>query len=186
MAIVLGTQAMYSKALDSASKSFSKATTTKVANSSKKTASESNTSSASSSSSENKIFNVGETIDVSDGLELKVTGVDYNSGSSMSTPDSGKTYVVVHVTLTNIGKDSLDYNPYYFKLSDNGNNTDLDEMSIMDDNGNDEISDVLNSGSLDQGASGTGSLVGQAVQTDKLQLVYVGVMDNGKVRVALN
>lgn len=185
IAIVLGTQAMYGEALDTASKSFNKSvktTTTKA----KKASSGSSQTSSSSSSSEDKIFSIGENVDVTNGLRFKVNNVQYNTGSSESTPDAGKTYVIVNVTLTNIGKKSIDYDDTDFDISDNGNRTTMDEDNIEDDNYDDEIQNVMESGTLDPGATITTNLIGQAVRSDKLQFIYTGEFDNGAIRVALN
>lgn len=117
-------------------------------------------------------FKVGDTVKA-DGVTLKLNKVDYYNGSSISTPDSGKMFVMVNVTITNVDRNKVSYNPLDFKLDDNGNRTDLTEI-VLDDNGHKVVGDDLKSGDLTKGASITGTLVGQAVQTDKLKLIYTG------------
>ncbi|MBZ5969017.1 DUF4352 domain-containing protein [Leuconostoc gasicomitatum] len=131
-------------------------------------------------------FKVGDTIKA-DGVTLKVNKVEYNDGSSISQPDSGKSYVIVNVTITNVNKSKASYNPLDFKIDDKGNQTDLTEI-VMDDNGNNIVNDELKYGDLSKGATVTGTLVGQAVKADKLQLLYTGSLfsNESKITVDLN
>lgn len=151
----------------------------------------SNSKTSSSSSSKktvaDKTFKVSDTIKA-DGVTLKVNKVEFNDGSSISTPDSGKTYVIVNVTITNVDKSKVNYNSMDFKLDDKGNQTDLTDSYIMDDNGNNIITDELKYGNLSKGASVTGTLVGQAVKADKLQLIYTGSLfsDESKITIDFN
>ncbi len=80
---------------------------------------------------------------------------------------------MVNVTITNVDRNKVSYNPLDFKLDDNDNQTDLTEV-VLDDNGHKVVGDDLKYGDLAKGASVTGTLVGQAVQTDKLKLIYTG------------
>lgn len=131
-------------------------------------------------------FKVGDTIKA-DGVTLKVNKVDFNDGSSISQPDSGKSYVIINVTITNVDKSKVSYNPLDFKIDDKGNQTDLTEM-VMDDNGNNIVNDELKYGDLSKGSTVTGTLIGQAVKTDKLKLIYTGSLfsDESKITVDLN
>lgn len=148
-----------------------------------------NSKASSSSSSKttvaDKTFKVGDTIKA-DGVTLKVNKVEFNDGSSASKPDTGKSYVIVNVTITNVDKDKIDYNPYDFKLDDKGNQTDLSEFSIMDDNYEEIVNDQLQSGSLTKGASVTGTMIGQAVKTDKLKLLYHGNLFSDKATITFD
>lgn len=134
----------------------------------------------------NETFKVGDTVKA-DGVTLKLNKVDFNDGSSLSTPDSGKAYVIVNVTITNVDKNKVSYNPLDFKLDDNGNQTDLTEL-VMDDNGNKITNDDLKYGDLSKGASVTGSMIGQATKSDKLKLIYTGSLfsNNEKITFDLN
>lgn len=144
-----------------------------------------------SQSSENKeakktTFKVGETVDV-DGVQFKVNKVDLNPGSTYSKPKEGNQYVLVNVTITNTGDKTTNYNPFDFKLDDNGNQTNLSEY-IMNDDGSNPVSDTLSSGSLSKGGSVTGTMVGQAKVGDKYKLIYTGNMflDKEKITFELN
>lgn len=134
----------------------------------------------------NETFKVGDTVKA-DGVTLKLNKVDFNDGSSLSTPDSGKEYVIVNVTITNVDKNKVSYNPLDFKLDDNGNQTDLTEL-VMDDNGNKITNDDLKYGDLSKGASVTGSMIGQATKNNKLKLIYTGSLfsNNEKITFDLN
>jgi len=153
-------------------------------NKAKKVSSE-NTEKASAKIS-NETFKVGDTVKA-DGVTLKLNKVDFNDGSSLSTPDSGKAYVIVNVTITNVDKNKVSYNPLDFKLDDNGNQTDLTEL-VMDDNGNKITNDDLKYGDISKGASVTGSMIGQATKNNKLKLIYTGSLfsNNEKITFDLN
>ena len=129
----------------------------------------STTDTKSSSSAKQTTFKVGETAEYK-GVQFKVNKVDYTNGDGdVDSPDSGKQYVVVNITITNNSDDKVDYNPYDYKLDDNGNQTDFDSyVSTVDSN--------LNSGTLATGATVTGNLVGEAATSDKLKLIYQGNM----------
>jgi hypothetical protein len=51
-------------------------------------------------------FNVGDTIKVGDNLLFKVDSVDSSAGDQFQTPTKGQ-YLIVHVTMTNNGKSSV-------------------------------------------------------------------------------
>lgn len=146
---------------------------------------ESDTSSSSSSSSTSSLkssYKVGEAATYN-GYSFKVNSVKYWSGDDMDTPDSGKEYIIVNVTITNKGDEKQDYNPYDFKLNSDGNSTDLDEILT-----NEEYSkDTLNSGTLDKGATVSGNLIGQAKKDSKLKLEYKpSFFDDKTIDVPLN
>lgn len=137
---------------------------------------ESKSSSSADDDALNKTYNVGDTITYK-GYQIKVNKVTWSQGNDVDKPDQGKQYCIVNVTLKNVGAaDKWDYNPFDFKLNDDGNNTDLDEI-VTDDNIN-----QLQAGSLDKGATVTGDLVGQAnPNAGKLQLQYqASIWDNNK------
>lgn len=126
------------------------------------------TSSVASSSKEKKQteFKLTDTVDLN-GVKFKVNNVSFSDGDDISTPDQGKQYVKVNITITNTSDDSFDYNSLDFKLNDKGNQTDLDEITTDNDTS-------LNSGTLSKGGSVTGTMTGQAIKGDKLQLLYKG------------
>jgi len=141
-------------------------------------------SNKSSSKISNETFKVGDTVKA-DGVTLKLNKIDFNDGSSISTPDSGKTYVIVNVTITNIDKNKVSYNPLDFKLDDKGNQTALTDI-VMDDKGNKITNDDLKYGDLSKGASVTGSLIGQATKDNKLKLIYTGSLFSNNEKITFN
>lgn len=145
-----------------------------------------NSSKSNSKNVSKETFKVGDTVKA-DGVTLKVNKVDFNAGSSISTPNDGKEYVIVNVTISNVDKNKASYNPLDFKLDDNGNQTDLSEL-VMDDNGNQITNDDLKYGDLSKGASVTGSMTGQADKNNKLKLIYTGSLfsNDEKITVDLN
>lgn len=97
--------------------------------------------------------------------QLTVNKVSKASRVSYSTPKSGNEYVMVNLTLQNLGDKEVSYNPFDFKLQDsNGNQTTTDYVSL---------DDQLNSGSLAAGGKVTGSISFQAPKGDaNLMLIY--------------
>ncbi len=179
-AIVMGTQSMYSNAIDDvAGKNDTQATNED--NSNNKSSQESSTS----SSEENKTFNVGDTVEQKNGMNIKVDSVEYKDGGEFDDLDDGKQFVVVHLTLDNKGTKTLDYNEYDYKLDDNGKQTDFDSF-MSDENGNDVYSDMLESGSLRPNSSMTGTIIGQAVTSDSLQLVSNAYDNSNNWTINLN
>lgn len=147
--------------------------------SAKKVDSESSSKSSKAASSTQKTFNVGDTAEYQ-GIRFKVNSVNYTDGDpDVDQPDSGKRYVVANITITNNSDDKVDYNPYDYKLDDNGNQTDFDETVS-------NVNDELNDGTLSKGGSVTGNLVGQANTNDTLKLIYSGNMFSNKEHVVFN
>lgn len=129
-----------------------------------------------------KNYKTGDTINYK-GYKVKVSSVNYLDGDEFNEPKKGNKYVVIKVSIKNDSDDKQDYNPYDFKLSADGNATDLDEMS-----GNDTYdNDTLDSGTLNKGAKTTGYLIGQAKPSSKLQLQYQpSFFDDKTVDINLN
>ena len=179
--IVLMTQSFYAKSIDDSLKKSDSSITQSVSKDD-----ESSSQTSSDAGTGIMEFKVGEAA-ILDGVEYKVNSVSYNPGNSTFTPNAGNQYVIVNVTITNKSKDSIDYNPYDFKIDDNGNQTDLSEM-VLDDSGNNVVTDPLNSGTLVTGGSVTGSMIGQAKLGDKYKLIYKSNMfdENSKITFDLN
>ncbi|EKY8175587.1 TPA: DUF4352 domain-containing protein [Enterococcus faecium] len=125
-------------------------------------------------------FAVGDTVSY-EGYEIKVNNVQYSNGSEFDTPDDGKQYVIANITITNNSGKKQSYNPYDFKLNADGNATNMDEITTLDN------VNQLNSGDLDDGASVTGDLVGQAATNAKLKLQYAtSIWNDETVDISLN
>ncbi|WEV45799.1 DUF4352 domain-containing protein [Streptococcaceae bacterium ESL0687] len=131
--------------------------------------------------SEQTTFKIGDVVEHNN-VQFKVNSVEYSSGTKYSKPKEGNQYVIVNITITNKGDDTIDYNPYDFKLDSNGNQTNLTEF-VMADSGEQFVNDSLNSGSLAKDGSVTGSLIGQAKVGDKYKLLYNGNMFSNKSKI---
>lgn len=121
-----------------------------------------------------KTFKVGKTATYR-GLSLKVNSFQYVELGEYDSIDEGKHFIVANVTITNKSRKSYDYNPYDFKLNVNGNNTDFDASP-------DAVENLLDSGTLDKGASVTGNLAAEIKQgaTDPKLKMGVNVFDDSK------
>ncbi len=109
-------------------------------------------------------FNVGEEIKLGDNI-LKVNSVERRAQIGYSTPDSGKEFVLVNVTIRNAGQSDISYNPYDFRIQDsNGNQTDHAWASL---------DDRLSSGSLASGGHVTGTVPFETPRGDQgLKLLF--------------
>lgn len=121
-----------------------------------------------------KTFKVGKTATYR-GLSLKVNSFQYVEPGEYDSIDEGKHFIVANVTITNKSRKSYDYNPYDFKLNANGNNTDFDAYP-------DAVENLLDSGTLDKGASVTGNLAAEIKQgtTNPKLKMNVNVLDDSK------
>lgn len=129
---------------------------------------------------EDQTFKVGDIVDIK-GYEIKVNNVEYSEGGEFMKPDEGKQYVIVNLTITNNSGERKSYNPLDYSLVADGNSesagfTYLDGV------------ETLSSGDLDEGATVTGNLVGQASPDAKLKLRYEGniFLQNENVDIELN
>lgn len=95
-------------------------------------------------------YGVNETADV-DGIKYTVTGVERSAGFSYNTPESGKEYVIVSVTIENASDEKIDYNPYYFKML-NSQGQEESTTFVVD------LENELNSGDLAVGGTVSGKL----------------------------
>lgn len=129
-----------------------------------------------------KQYKIGETINYK-GYKVTVNDIKYDDGDDMDTPKSGNKYVAINVTIQNDTDDKQDYNEFDFKLSADGNGTDLDETT-----GNDTYdNNTITSGTLDKGSKVTGYLIGQANPNAKLKLEYQpDYFDNHTLDIDLN
>lgn len=179
-AIVMGTQSMYSNAIDEATGKTDSQVEKVDKSSSSKT--KETSSSATSSSEENKIFNIGDTVTQKNGMSTVVNSVKYIDMQDGSDDQA----VVINLTLTNNGKKSLDYNEFDYELDDNGKMTDTIAYAGTDDDGNDLVTDELGDGTLRPGSTVTGSVVGEGLSSDKLKLVSTAYDDTTNWEINLN
>ena len=143
--IVLATQSAYSNALDKA------ANGPEVSNvSESKDSKDSKSSDTSSEKKSSENLAVGSKVELENGLELSVDSVD-----TSKTNYDGSKVVSVHVTYTNKGKESVDYNTYDWKGAD-AQGAAEDATFYSDESGN--TPDDLSSGTLAAGGTKAGAV----------------------------
>lgn len=146
----------------------------------KKVADSSNKAESKSSKNDKTDFKVGDTIET-DGVKMTVNSVEFPAGSEFNTPEDGKSWVVVNLTIKNDSDKVVNYNPFDFKLDADGNSTSFTGINM-------DVKNTLNSGDLKKGASVSGNLVGEADNTKKLSMEYRGNLfsDDATFSVKLN
>jgi Domain of unknown function (DUF4352) len=113
-----------------------------------------------------QIFKVGDTVQLGDNV-LTVTKVDKSAGNEFETPKQGNEFVIVHVRIENKGKDTIDYNPFDFKLKNSNGQLVDPAFSTVDQN------TALESGQLAPNGKVEGTISFEAPKGDKgLQLQY--------------
>jgi hypothetical protein len=132
----------------------------------KKVADKATETSATPKKEQPKEFKVGDTVQLGDNV-LTVTKVEKSAGNEFDKPKQGNEYVIVHVRIENKGKDTIDYNPFDFKLKNsNGQLVDAAITSIGGDT-------ALEAGQLTPNGKVEGTITFEAPQGDKgLQLQY--------------
>ncbi len=111
-------------------------------------------------------YNQGEEAILGDGA-ITVTKVERSQGGQFDKPASGKEYVIVHVKITNKGKDNLSYNPFYFKMQNSQGQQESTTFTTIDQD------TALNSGELIPGGTVEGTLVFEETIGDTgLVLIY--------------
>lgn len=129
---------------------------------------------------ETETFIVGDTVDLK-GYEITVNSVEYSEGSEFITPEEGKQFMIINLTITNNTEDRKSYNPLDYSIVADGNSQ-TTGFTFLDG------VDTLSSGDLDPGATVTGNLVGEANTEAKLKLRYEGniFLKNKNIDIELN
>ena len=127
---------------------------------------ESNARASDSKEAPEQTFNIGDTVDI-DGYQIRVNDVRYSNEEGYSTPDEGKQFVIMNITITNGTKKKVSFNPLDFSLNEDGVSSSTGFTYV-------DGVDTLKSGDLDVGATVTGNLVAQANADSKLKLRYEG------------
>lgn len=162
-AIVMVTQNSFSKALDNESAKIDKDF------SDDDTDTSNNKSSSEKSSKEEKTYKIGDTVKYND-IEFKVNSFNFKDDDpDTTTLDAGNQFAVANITVTNKSDDTISYSPNDFKLDNEGNLTDFDEIDT-------DNNTTFDYGDLKPGASVTGDLIGQGNAQQKLKLNYNGDM----------
>ncbi|MDV0430552.1 DUF4352 domain-containing protein [Lactiplantibacillus sp. DA1] len=112
----------------------------------------------------NMSYKVGQTATI-DHVQVTVNHVKTATTLDDDQPKTGNQYYTVTVTLKNIGKEKISYNPFDFKIKAAGNQTSLDEINIDENN-------QLDSGDLTAGGTVSGTMTGQAKADGTVELIY--------------
>jgi hypothetical protein len=96
--------------------------------------------------------------------EFIVNSVRRSRGFNYNTPKSGKEYVIVNVTIRNLGKDEVSYNPFDFKVQDANGAQESSTFASLDDS--------LSSGTLAPGGKVTGSIPFEVPIGDEAKLIF--------------
>lgn len=108
-----------------------------------------NNSENSQAQEQQKEYKVADVVKLGE-REFVVNSVRRSGPFNYNTPDAGKEYVIVNVTIRNLGKDEVSYNPYDFKMQDANGAQESSAFATLDDS--------LNSGTLAPNGRVTGSM----------------------------
>lgn len=96
--------------------------------------------------------------------EFTVNSVRRSKGFDYNTPKAGKEFVIVNVTIRNLGKDEVSYNPFDFKVQDANGAQESYTFASLDDS--------LNLGTLAPEGKVTGSMPFQVPVGDEAKLIF--------------
>lgn len=122
-----------------------------------------NKSGNSQSQEQQKEYKVGDVVKLGE-REFVVNSVRRSGPFNYNTPDAGKEYVIVNVTIRNLGKDEVSYNPYDFKMQDANGAQESTTFATLDDS--------LNSGTLAPNGKVSGSMPFEVLQDTNAKLIF--------------
>jgi len=96
--------------------------------------------------------------------EFIVNSVRRSGAFDYNTPKAGKEFVIVNVTIRNLGKNEVSYNPFDFKVQDANGAQENSSFASLDDS--------LNSGTLASGGKVTGSMAFEVPVGDQAKLIF--------------
>ena len=114
-----------------------------------------------------KVYKVGDVIQVNDDTKLTVNEVTKSSGGEFDKPKDGYEYVIVKITIENTGSSNISYNPFDFTMQNSqGQISDIALTTVDQDTS-------LPSGKLAPGGKVTGTIpFEQPINDPLLQLQY--------------
>lgn len=122
-----------------------------------------NNSENSQAQEQQKEYKVADVVKLGE-REFVVNSVRRSGPFNYNTPDAGKEYVIVNVTIRNLGKDEVSYNPYDFKMQDANGAQESTAFATLDDS--------LNSGTLAPNGKVTGSMPFEVPQGTVAKLIF--------------
>lgn len=117
----------------------------------------------SSKAQEQKEYKISDVVKLGE-REFIVNSVRRSGAFNYNTPDAGNEYVIVNVTIRNLGKDEISYNPYDFKVQDVNGAQESTAFAVLDDS--------LKSGTLAPGGKVTGSMPFEVPQGTQAKLIF--------------
>lgn len=96
--------------------------------------------------------------------EFVVNSVRRSGAFNYNTPDAGKEYVIVNVTIRNLGTDEVSYNPFDFKVQDANGAQESSTFASLDDS--------LSSGTLAPNGKITGSMPFEVPTGTNAKLIF--------------
>ena len=111
-------------------------------------------------------FSIGETADIN-GVKYTVNDVQYSEGNDWSTPDEGKEFVIISVTIENGSEEDVSYNFLDWTMVNSQGQEDDTSFSLVDTDTN------IGSGDLTPGGTKTGTVVFEEPKGDEsLKLLH--------------
>lgn len=115
------------------------------------------------SQEQQKEYKVADIVKLGD-REFVVNSVRRSGAFNYNTPDAGKEYVIVNVTIRNLGKDEVSYNPFDFKVQDANGAQENSTFATLDDS--------LSSGTLAPNGKVTGSMPFEVPTGTNAKLIF--------------
>lgn len=110
-----------------------------------------------------KEYKVADVVKLGD-REFVVNSVRRANALGYSTPKAGKEFVVVNVTIRNLGADEVSYNPFDFKMQDANGAQESSTFASLDDS--------LSSGTLAPNGKVTGSMPFEVPEGTDAKLIF--------------
>jgi len=110
-----------------------------------------------------KEYKVADVVKLGD-REFVVNSVKRSGAFGYNTPKTGKEYVIVNVTIRNLGTDEVSYNPFDFKVQDANGAQESSTFASLDDS--------LSSGTLAPNGKITGSMPFEVPQGTNAKLIF--------------
>lgn len=116
-----------------------------------------------SQAQEQKEYKVNDVVKLGE-REFVVNSVRRANALGYSTPKAGKEYIVVNVTIRNLGTDEVSYNPFDFKVQDADGAQESSTFATLDDS--------LSSGTLAPNGKVTGSMPFEVPKGSNAKLIF--------------
>lgn len=113
-----------------------------------------------------EVYAVKETVHLED-MDVTVNSVSTSEGEKYHTPEKGKVFVLINVTITNTSDDEISYNELYAKIQNAQGQINNIGFTLL------TLKDRLNSGSLISGGTVTGTVVTEAATDEINSMIFI-------------